>query len=285
MRMLRDVPPLLAAKRRHEVARGVSLWIGKRGEAKPRSGDTGRPGNGLDVARGSRVAASRLETRWETQVLGLPPQAIACRRSAAVNGSFIREVTRLAQGGILSFALVCALFLALATTPTYAARLVHISIELDGKTVLSGHSSDDGFETPYIVWRHLKNAPLEPEAQLQLEPVPGETGKAVLRGKIAVDVQYGARIETDELPFTQVLGKWHVDPAWVEANGPPGNLVDEQRKTDELRREVFRRDFKNPFRILLLGGLGLLGVLVAILVLVLAVSWRRSAASRKGEPA
>lgn len=175
----------------------------------------------------------------------------------------------------LRVAFICGLLLANTAAPAYAARLVRISVEQDGKLILESHSGDDGFETPYLVWRQLKGAQLTPVNGFSLAPDPGEADSAVLRGRIIVDVQYGDRVETNELPLVLAAGKWHVEPAWVESHGPVGNLAEEQKKTDASRMETLGRDLRFSPRWLALSGFAAIVVLCLILVLIVAISWRR----------
>lgn len=154
-----------------------------------------------------------------------------------------------------------------------AERLVSIAVEVDGKPALEGHASDDGFDSPYLVWRHLKGAALAPSPRFQVTPSADDSERATLEGEIVVDVRYGAKVKTTELPLVLVAGNWQVDPVWVEANGPTGNLAAEQAKSNSLRGRVIVRDLTYP---IIIGGGLLLIALIAILIVVLGWSTRKS---------
>lgn len=154
-----------------------------------------------------------------------------------------------------------------------AERLVRIAVLVDGKPVLEGHAGDDGFASPYLVWQHLKGAALNPSPGFQVEPAPEVPERATLKGEVVVDVQYAARVKTNELPLMLVAGNWQIDPAWIAATGPKGDRASEQSKTNALRAQVIARDLTFP---LLVAGSLLLIAVIAVLVVMFSMSKRKS---------
>ena len=128
--------------------------------------------------------------------------------------------------------------LMLLPAPVMASRVVSISVELDGKQILRGSTGDDGLAGPPIVWRYLNDRPLRPVAGYVVQPQPGRPTEAVLRGKLRVSLRYGADVETDELRLLRDSPQsdaWLIDPDWVEANAPPGDLNEESRRLEQRR--------------------------------------------------
>src|SRR5262249_21254953 len=123
--------------------------------------------------------------------------------------------------------------------PVWAARIVSLEVEQDGKVVLRGSAADDGLPRAPIVWRYLKSHRLQPVEGFALQPESGRPLEAVLRGNLRVHVRYGAEVQTTELRLTRESEQspsWQIDPAWVEANAPSGDLNPETARVEERRR-------------------------------------------------
>src|SRR5262245_5697894 len=148
-----------------------------------------------------------------------------------MNARKISEATmRNARRAIWVLAGVCV---CLWPAPAWALRVISISVELDGKVVLSGDWGDSGYASPYLVWRYLRTAPLRPVQGFAVKPDPERPFEAVIRGKIRVKVQYGAEAGASELKLernNKFEEQWLIDSKWVEENGPPGDPVAEENK-------------------------------------------------------
>jgi hypothetical protein len=117
--------------------------------------------------------------------------------------------------------------------PAPAMRIIAMSVELDGKLILSATTGDNGHVAPYTVWRYLKTRPVEPVTGFTIRPASGRPLEAVLQGKLRVKVRYGAEVAASELKLTRRREgdqEWYLDPTWVEKNGPPGDPAEEARK-------------------------------------------------------
>ena len=138
------------------------------------------------------------------------------------------------------------LSMAITTSPVFAARIIGISIELNGQAILVGEARDNGYPGPYTVWRYLKTSPLTPDKGYAVQTEPGRALEAVLRGKLQVKVRYGAAIAVPELKLTrrqEDQQEWYVDPAWVERVGPPGDPAEEERRNAAGAEEA-RKDWQ-----------------------------------------
>ncbi len=105
-----------------------------------------------------------------------------------------------------------------------AGRDIGIFVTLDGKQILLSASGDNGTPGPGTVWRYLKTTPLSPRDGFKVLPLPDQPLIALLKGKVVVEVNYGGKVETSELKLIRKRvdnDSWHIDPDWVEANGPP----------------------------------------------------------------
>ena len=120
-----------------------------------------------------------------------------------------------------------------------------------------------------LVWRYLETTPLSPVHGLAIRPEPRDARKAVLRGKIRV--RCGATVaETGELPLrrpSEEADEWFLDPAWVEANSPAGDLEEETRRVQWRRTELK----VTAWSAVLAAALGLLGIVAGLVTL--AARW------------
>lgn len=129
---------------------------------------------------------------------------------------------------------IATLAIMLAPSAVQAARIISIDIDVDGKPALHGQWADDGFAGKLTVWRYLKLAVLHPVTGFKFA---GE-GNAILKGDIVVRIRYGAEARTRELRLKAAPKEgWLIDPDWVEANGPPGDPGEEQRRVAAIRAE------------------------------------------------
>jgi hypothetical protein len=131
-------------------------------------------------------------------------------------------------------------------------RVITMSVELDGKLILSATASDNGYAGPYTVWRYLKTRPMKPVTGFTIQPESERPLEAVLRGKLRVKVRYGAEVAASELKLTRRREgdqEWYLDPTWVEQNGPPGDPVEEARKV-AAGEEAARKEYEERERLL-----------------------------------
>lgn len=109
-----------------------------------------------------------------------------------------------------------------------AARLIAITVTVDGQPVLSGSTTDGGRANPPAVWRYLKTTPLLPGPNKELPRRPAADETASLGGRVRVTVTSGGEAEGDGLHLVPAGGGrdgWLVEPDWVEAHAPPGTPV------------------------------------------------------------
>ena len=106
-----------------------------------------------------------------------------------------------------------------------------------------------------------------------MTPSADDAEHATLKGEILVDVRYGSKVKNNELPLVLVNGNWQVDPVWVEASGPAGDLATEQNKSNALRGQVIARDMTYP---LIIAGSLLLIAVIAVMIVVFSMSRRKS---------
>ncbi len=168
------------------------------------------------------------------------------------------RMSRRHRWGVLAASL---LGLALLAQSAVAARLIRMSVQLDGKPILTSMTDDDAIPGPYTVWRYLKSRPFKAVKDVSLQPEADNPLKAVLRGKVRVVVEDCPAVETSELTLTRKSEQgntWFLDPEWVEAHGPPGNA------SEEWRRIAWRRH--GPVVAIFAVGFGLVFGLAALLV-------------------
>jgi hypothetical protein len=111
--------------------------------------------------------------------------------------------------------LTCAVLL--LPRAAFAARILGISIQVDGKPHLAGRAWDSGSPPKAAVWRYLTSTELRPEG-VEVPSDPSDPLKATLRGKITINVRYGAKAEVQELHLVRraLNAAWTVDPDDVE---------------------------------------------------------------------
>jgi hypothetical protein len=112
------------------------------------------------------------------------------------------------------------IFVAIALTSEgrcLAARLVRISISVDGKVVMTSGWGDDGHPGADAVWRYLRQAKFTPPRNSQIEPDPSDASTATLKGRVVLDVAYGGRADVSELKLVRAAdGSWQVAPEEIE---------------------------------------------------------------------
>jgi len=155
-----------------------------------------------------------------------------------------------------------------------AARLVHIRIELDGKTLLEGDTADSGYPPPAAVWRYLSSTALEAAKDGASIPTdPADPLKATLTGKIHIDVQYGGKADVTELHLVRRAANvgWAVAEEDVERVAQSiglGTIPQVVPPLAEKVHTVIANVTTAPLWLWLAGGLALL-LLVAMLVILM----------------
>src|SRR5438876_2710156 len=84
-----------------------------------------------------------------------------------------------------------------------AARIITITIDVDGKPFLEGGSGDNGSPPPAAVWRYLTSSLLSPAQGVAVAPDPADPLKATLVGKIHIEVRYGGKADVEELQLVR----------------------------------------------------------------------------------
>jgi len=99
-----------------------------------------------------------------------------------------------------------------------AARYVPITISVNGHAVLKGGTGDNGDADPDALWRHLKNAKLQPIGEYRVESDSRDRLRATLTGKIVLEVSYAGRADVSELKLIRAdeFGTWKVAPDEIE---------------------------------------------------------------------
>jgi hypothetical protein len=135
--------------------------------------------------------------------------------------------------------------------PAQAARFLDVSVEREGKPILQGVTEDADILPLKSVtgWRSLTKTHLSPVSGASVQPEPDRPLLAVLRGNIVVKLEWAGRfvraVEASELKLTRESAssnKWYLDPAWVKANDPPGDLEQEaqaERNHNASMRRLF----------------------------------------------
>jgi hypothetical protein len=127
----------------------------------------------------------------------------------------MREHYKSARLPMLILALVVFL---VSSPPAFAARLVRISVSIDGKRVLESSAGDSGRQDADTVWRYLKNRNLRPVSGFRVEPDRDNRLRATLKGNVIIDVAYAGRAEDSELKLIRAEedAPWQIAPAEVE---------------------------------------------------------------------
>lgn len=114
--------------------------------------------------------------------------------------------------------LILSLGVALAGRPCFAARLVPMSVSIDGKVVMKASSGDNGNQGPDIVWDYLKKAKFAPTNGFQVEPNRDDPLRATLTGNVVLVVAYGGRADLSELKLVRAAkdGPWQIAPEEIE---------------------------------------------------------------------
>jgi hypothetical protein len=100
-----------------------------------------------------------------------------------------------------------------------ANRTGNITITVDGRVYLHGQYSEIGSSPPAAVWWYCSTTQLQPQEGVQITPDPADPLRAILRGKIVLDVENGDKAEVKELRLVRndaQSATWTVDPADVE---------------------------------------------------------------------
>jgi hypothetical protein len=133
--------------------------------------------------------------------------------------------TRLCLGGAPILALLA---LAAAPAEARAARVLSISITVDGQERLRAAGGDNGESPAVAVWQRLTSTELKPPEGA--EPVPADVLdplRATVRGNIVIDVSYAGKAQVTEVHLVRRTpsSAWTVDPADVERIGRQIGLV------------------------------------------------------------
>ena len=75
--------------------------------------------------------------------------------------------------------------------PASAARLLHFSVEHDGKTVLDVLYDDDGRAPPAVVWGYLGRVPIGVDTSPKLRASTEDPLRARLEGPVVVRLSHG----------------------------------------------------------------------------------------------
>jgi hypothetical protein len=105
-----------------------------------------------------------------------------------------------------------------AGSQAFAARLVPMSLSINGKVVMKASWGDNGSPGPDVVWRYLKNAKLQPMNGFTLEPDRDDPLHATLTGNVVLEVSYGGRADLSQLKLVRAAedGPWQIAPAEIE---------------------------------------------------------------------
>jgi len=132
----------------------------------------------------------------------------------------------------------------LSARPAQAARLLTISVERGGKSILQGEEVDDGIPglNTVVVWRYPITAPLSPTGEASIRREPDGPLEALLRGNLVVKLKHGQStsraVKVSELRLTRQSAEsdnWYLDRTWVESNDPPGDRGEEAREIARAR--------------------------------------------------
>lgn len=94
----------------------------------------------------------------------------------------------------------------------FAARLVRMSVSIDGKVVMNASWGDSGNAGPDIVWDYLTNAKFQPTNGFSVEPDRENPLRATLTGNVVLNVSYGGRADLSELKLVRTAenGPWQI---------------------------------------------------------------------------
>jgi hypothetical protein len=122
--------------------------------------------------------------------------------------------------------------------------LITVEVKLDGKPVLQGSTTDDGFPSMQggVVWGYLEWISLSPVAGVAITSNGEDRRETVLQGKVVVEVQHAGQVGRGvEVPHLRLIrsweksDRWNLDPTWVQANRPPGDWEQEIRALARIR--------------------------------------------------
>jgi hypothetical protein len=117
-------------------------------------------------------------------------------------------------------------------------------VKLDGKPVLQGSKTDDGFPSMKggVVWGYLEGTPLFPVPGETIKPADKSPAETILQGKVVVAVQHagkvGRSVEASQLRLTRAstdVDQWYLDPTWVHSNRPTAESEQEIRALERIR--------------------------------------------------
>src|SRR5262249_36960781 len=102
--------------------------------------------------------------------------------------------------------------------PAWAKRVVDAEVKLDGMVVLTAGGGDDG-KPGHDVWGYLKRYEFRPAERFSVTPETKDPLKAVLRGEIVVQIDYGGEARTTSLKLVRPRKDapfWKIAPGEVE---------------------------------------------------------------------
>jgi hypothetical protein len=126
--------------------------------------------------------------------------------------SDISTETRMKILGRFAAIVLIAFWLAPVAARGQELRSVTIRIELDGKSLLTAITGDNGQQPPEVVWRYLTKYPFLPVKGVKVEPDADNPLRLTLKGKVVVDVPYGGKAQVAELHLQRKTAKdgWRV---------------------------------------------------------------------------
>jgi len=133
-----------------------------------------------------------------------------------------------------------------------AARFIRASVSLNGKMILEGSTSDDGYTDADGVWEYpksIKFKPTEEFKKLKIDPATKETvlsskGPRGEAGGTVVDIAYGGKamprsLKLVRVPIDERGREWSFDPAEVDGMFNrrliSRELASQLRKPDKLK--------------------------------------------------
>jgi hypothetical protein len=124
--------------------------------------------------------------------------------------------------------LTVAVLLAIAPVHAFAAEDIQLSVELDGKPILTGKKKAKNFSRQPVVWRDFNDVPLTPVDGFRVPSAQPRLMESTLKGKILVRLSAGAlraEVAGTELQLSRRFpgqDQWLVDSKWIDANTPVG---------------------------------------------------------------
>ncbi len=118
------------------------------------------------------------------------------------------------------------------TGSAQAARLVRLTVEVNGQTVLESHYTDDGLEDAATVWSYFRTTSLKAEAKAKLPVEPSDALSMKLQGNVVVKAVHAGRTIAEakltELSLNRRDGastEWSLTPEEVERTARAAGLT------------------------------------------------------------